>query len=136
MDIEVVRDPSEKTVETWRVRVGDRFTSPRWAQRGPADAYADALRAGTRRPEFTSVSAGGGTLIENPDRERIMLTTWRSALRLEQIGIQVARGRKVSSIAKAYLGIKHAITIPELKDRITARLTEMGYPESDRAGRY
>lgn len=70
---------------------------------------------------------GVGTIIENPNREHIMLRTWLSALRLEQIGIQVSRGRKVSSLAKTYFKVPRGTTIPELKERIVARLREIGY---------
>lgn len=117
------------------VLVDDVLTTPRWHQSGPAEAYASAIRAGTRKPEF-AIGGEGGTMFTNPNPEVFRLIAWRSALRLEQIGIQVSKGRKVSSMAKSYLGIKHRITIPELKNLITERLVELGYPEQDRAGNY
>lgn len=116
-------DPDQRE---WGVFVDGRITSPRWRDEGPAQAYAEAIRAGTRQPEFTT-HAAGGTTIENPHRERIMLTTWRSAIHLERHGIQVRRGKKVSTLAKAHFGMKRNALIADILHQIEARLTELGY---------
>ncbi len=42
----------ELGVTAWRVIWRGRLCSPVWLARGPADAYLDALRRGTRSPEF------------------------------------------------------------------------------------
>jgi hypothetical protein len=46
-----------KAVAIWyqgsfRVKVDGRLTTPTWSQKGPAQAYADAINRGQREPEF------------------------------------------------------------------------------------
>ena len=36
----------------YRVAFAGRVCSPAWLDRGPAQAYLDALQAGTREPEY------------------------------------------------------------------------------------
>lgn len=44
-----IRDSGE---HVWVVIFNGRVCSPTWRERGPALAYLDALRAGTRQPEY------------------------------------------------------------------------------------
>lgn len=70
---------------------------------------------------------GVGTIITNPDREAVMLMTWRAALRLHAVGMRRSHGKQVTTLAKAHFGLPRGTTIPELQERITARLAELGY---------
>jgi hypothetical protein len=117
--------------EEWGVMVDGRLCSPRWPERGPAQAYADMVQTGNRRPEFVEHIPGGGTIIENPDRERIMLTTWKAAIRLEQAGIMVRRGKKVMTMAKAHFSLGRAAHFTTVIRAIEDRLTELGYNPRD-----
>lgn len=49
---QVIRDPSIKTEDAYIVFFEGRFCSPSWQQIGPAKAYLQALKAGTRKPEY------------------------------------------------------------------------------------
>jgi hypothetical protein len=72
---------------------------------------------------------GVGTIIRNPDREIIMLLTWRSALRLEQNGMKRSRGKQVSTLARIRYGLPRNTPIPQIKERIEAELVERGWTD-------
>jgi fatty acid desaturase len=48
---QVIRDPTEKCAEAWRVCFGGQLCSPTFNSRGAALAYLDSLRQGDRKPE-------------------------------------------------------------------------------------
>ena len=52
MNSEVIRDPAEREIETWRVIYRDRLTTPRFMSKGAALAYLSALCAQNRKPEY------------------------------------------------------------------------------------
>lgn len=49
---EVIRDPSEKEVEAYRVVCDGRLCSPSFESKGAAKAYKDMIDNGSRKPEF------------------------------------------------------------------------------------
>lgn len=51
--VEVTIDPAEKQDTYWMVWYEGVPCSPRWTQKGPAEAYRDMLLRGARKPEMT-----------------------------------------------------------------------------------
>ena len=49
---QVIRDPAEKTCDSYRVVFGGKLTSPDFNSKGAAAAYLDMLREGRRKPEY------------------------------------------------------------------------------------
>lgn len=48
-DVFAVRDGGESV---WLVSFDGRVCSPSWREKGPAQAYLEALKAGARAPEY------------------------------------------------------------------------------------
>jgi len=123
--IEVLPDPVDGV--GFRVKVGERWTAPTFNDRGGAAAYMEMIRTGQRRPEYVEgIPGGGGTLIENPNREVMSLIVWRRALRLEAAGMR-RRGRSVTAIVKEHFGVTRGTDRVKLGMMIDARLKELGY---------
>jgi hypothetical protein len=55
--VEVLRDPSVREYECWRVSFGGDLTSPCFNAKGPAAVYAEQLRRGQQKPAFSSDNA-------------------------------------------------------------------------------
>lgn len=52
MKNEVIRDPSVKAFDSFRVIYNDRMCSPEFNSKGAASAYLEMLEGGRRKPEY------------------------------------------------------------------------------------
>ena len=65
--VEVLRDPSVRDDDCFRVSFGGELTSPCFNSRGAAEVYAHQLRRGERQPEWYIVSPNN---LAEPDTKR------------------------------------------------------------------
>lgn len=51
-EVVVLRAAEDGMIEEWRVFVNGEITTPTFNSKGAAEAYADGIRSGYRKPEF------------------------------------------------------------------------------------
>ena len=77
-----------------------------------------------QRPPMTaeSLPGGGGTVIRNPNREYIMLITWKHAIQLEAKGVRLRHSTSISTMAKKFFNLPRNTDRLTILDHIHARI--------------
>jgi outer membrane biogenesis lipoprotein LolB len=71
--------------------------------------------------------------VEYDDDGRYVATTvfqllqWRSALKLEKLGMKMSGGRKVSTHLRKLMGLKRTVPIELLQEWVNTALVHVGY---------